>query len=241
MRNKKIKSNHNTISIIIPTKNEEKNLSWVLKRIKRVASRIGKHEIIIVDGHSKDNTREVAQEFGCRVILDHGKGKGEAMRVGGKKARGAILLFIDADGSHNPYDIPNLIKPIISKNIDHVSGSRMLAGSDELHKELSQFIRLIGSVLITLGVNYRFNVRLTDCQNGFRAIKKKVFNKLDLRENITTIEQEMIIKTLRKGYSLIEVPTHEYERRSGDSHIVVWKHSLRYIYSWLKLLLLRDY
>lgn len=224
------------LSIIIPARNEEKNLPWVLTRIKRMAARLPQHEILVVDGHSKDRTRAVARSFCCRVVSDHNKGKGEALRTGAKRAKGRILLFIDADGSHDPRDIPKLIRPILKKDIDHVSGSRMLAGSDDLFKDFDQFIRLTGSVLITLGINYRFKARLTDCQNGFRAIKKEVFGKLNLKENVTTIEQEMVIKTLRHGFSLAEVPAHEYERRFGKSSIVVWRKAPRYVFSWLKYL-----
>ncbi len=108
------------LSIIIPTKNEEKNLPWVLIRIKRLSHKLPEHEIIVVDGHSTDKTREVAKKFGCRVILDHMKGKGEAMRTAAKRANGKILLFIDADGSHNPKDIPKLITPIVKDEVDLV-------------------------------------------------------------------------------------------------------------------------
>lgn len=226
-----------SLSIIIPAKNEENNLPWVLTRIKRLAYKLPKHEIIVVDGHSTDKTREVAKKFGCRVILDHMKGKGEAMRTAAKRANGKILLFIDADGSHDPKDIPKLITPIIGDKADLVIGSRMLGGSEELYKYIDQYIRLIGSVLITVICNYRFKVKLTDLQNGFRAIKKEVFERLNLKENITTIEQEMVIKTLKKGYKIIEVPTHEYERRSGVSNISVLNYAPRYIYSWLKYML----
>lgn len=224
------------ISVIICAKNEEKNLPWVLRGIQKTLTRYP-YEIIVVDGYSSDKTVRVATNFNCKVVFDNKKGKGDAIRVGGKTARGRILVFIDADGSHDPRDIRKLIKPIIKNDYDHVSGSRMLGGSEELHRYLGQFIRLIGSAIITLMINYTLNVRQTDCQNGFRAIKKSIFEKLNLEENITTIEQEMIIKTLKKKYKLIEVPTHEFERRSGDSHIVIWKYAPRYIYSCIKYLL----
>lgn len=227
---------HSQISIIVPAKNEEKNLPFVFAKLQHVLKKLGRSEVIVVDGHSTDRTRKIAREFGFQVVTDHSKGKGDAIRVGAGHAHGDILVFIDADGSHDPNDIKKLLGPILYQNMDHVSGSRMLGGSEELYKNVGQAIRLWGSTLITLLVNYHFKVRLTDCQNGFRAIKKDVFYKLNSRENITTIEQEMVIKTLKKGFKLIEVPTHEYERKSGESHINILKVGPRYIYSCLKYL-----
>jgi len=111
-----------------------------------------------------------------------------------------------------------------------------LGGSDEAHGDLYKFIRMWGSDIITLGINYRFNVRLTDSQNGFRAIRRDVARALNLKENITTIEQEMVIKTLKKGYRMAEVPAHEYARKYGTSSIKLRKVMFRYVYSWLKYL-----
>jgi dolichol-phosphate mannosyltransferase len=92
----------------------------------------------------------------------------------------------------------------------------------------------MGSSLITALINHRFKVRLSESQNGFRAIKTSVLRSLDLKENITTIEQEMIIKTLKKGYRMAEVPSHEYERVAGYSKIKLRKVAFRYVYSMLK-------
>jgi dolichol-phosphate mannosyltransferase len=193
-------------------------------------------DVMVVDGHSSDRTAEIAGDLGAVVHRDNGRGKGDAIRVGISKAAGDILVFIDADGSHDPGDIPALVRPILDGEADHVSGSRMRGGSDELHGDLAKFIRVMGSDIITLGINYRFGVRLTDSQNGFRAIRKEVARSLGLREDITTIEQEMVIKTLRKGYRITEVPTHEYARRHGESHIKVGRVWFRYVYSWIRYL-----
>lgn len=221
----------NKISIIIPAKNEEKNIRDIVNKSLNYSD-----DIVVVDGHSGDRTREIAAALGARVFPDNKKGKGDAIRIGISKARNEILVFIDADGSHNPDDIPNLVKPILDGTADHVTGSRMRGGSDELHGDLFKFIRMVGSDIITLGINYRFGVRLTDSQNGFRAIKSGVAKALNLKEDITTIEQEMVIKTLRKGYSIFEIPTHEYERKYGKSHIKVQNVWFRYVFSWLKYL-----
>jgi dolichol-phosphate mannosyltransferase len=223
------------VSVVIPTKNEEKNIAGIIKGIKKWCSGFLK-EVIVVDGHSQDKTKEIAVKLGAKVVLDSGKGKGDAIKEAIKHVKGKITVFIDADGSHDPVDIKRLIKPILANKADHVSGSRMLGGSDELHGDINKFLRMTGSDIITLGINYRFGVRLTDTQNGFRAIRTSLARKLDLKENITTIEQEMIIKTLRNGYKIIEIPTHEYSRKSGESTIRLRKVAWRYVYSWLKYL-----
>jgi len=217
------------ISIVIPTKNEEASIAEIIEGCKPYGD-----EIIVIDGHSTDNTRAVAEGFGIKVHLDNKKGKGAAIRLAIAEVTGDIIVFIDADGSHSPSDIPKLVAPIIAGECDHVTGSRMRGGSDELHGDLGKFIRMLGSDVITLGINYRFGVRLTDSQNGFRAIRTEVARKLDLKENITSIEQEMIMKTLKLGYTIKEVPAHEYARKAGYSKVNVRKMAWRYIYCWLK-------
>jgi dolichol-phosphate mannosyltransferase len=219
------------ITAVIPAMNEEKTIGEIIKKCRSSVD-----EIIVVDGHSTDKTREIAENLDAKIILDHKKGKGEAMRSSIPHISGDITVFLDADGSHDPNDIARIIKPILKDEADHVTGSRLTGGSSELHGGFDECFRLMGSSFITACINWRYKVRLSDSQNGFRAIKTPVLKELDLKENKTTIEQEMIIKTLKKGYRIAEVPTHEYKRKYGDSHIKLWKHSLRYIYSLIKYL-----
>ncbi len=220
------------ISVVVPAKNEEEGIGAVLEACLPYAD-----EVLVVDGHSTDRTREIAEEFGVRIVQDNGKGKGDAIRVALTVVTGDIVVFVDADHSHRPSDIPLLVAPILRDEFDHVVGSRSRGGSDELHGDIMKFARMIGSDIITLGINYRYNVRLSDSQNGFRAIRTAVARDLGLQENITTIEQEMTIKTLAKGYRMGEVPAHEYARTFGESKIRLWRVSFRYVYSWLKYLL----
>lgn len=222
-----------TVTVVVPARNEAVNILPVLARARPYAD-----ELLVVDGHSTDGTRDIAVACGARVILDNGHGKGAAIRQAIEEASGDILVFIDADGSHDPEDIPALVQPIIDGVADHVSGSRMLGGSDELHATIQQFVRLFGSQIITLSVNYTLNVRLTDCQNGFRAIRRDVAAALGLQENITTIEQEMIIKSVRRGYRMAEVATHEYVRANGESNFRVQDVWGRYLFSLMYYLFL---
>jgi dolichol-phosphate mannosyltransferase len=217
------------VSVVIPTKNEEGLIGQIVDSVRPYAD-----EVLVIDGHSSDGTRDIAAARGARVELDGGKGKGEALRRSMASATGDNVVFIDADGSHDPRDIPALVAPIKAGAADMVIGSRGKGGSDELHGTLEQFIRYIGSQLIMLAINYRWNVRLTDSQNGFRAVRRDVGLKLGLKANLTTIEQEMLMRALKLGYRVDEIPTHEYERKWGTSKVVVWKLWSAYLWSFFR-------
>ncbi len=222
-----------TLSIAIPALNESATLGEIID-----GCRLYSDDILVIDGHSRDRTAAIARECGARVIFDHRRGKGEALRTAIHYLKRPIVVFVDADGSHDPKDIPLLVQPILDGVADHVSGSRLLGGSSELHGGFDECFRLMGSSFITACINHRFGVRLSESQNGFRAIRTDVLRALGLRENITTIEQEMIIKTLKKGYRMAEAPTHEQKRKAGYSKISVKKVAFRYVWSMVRYLYL---
>ncbi len=217
------------ITVVIPAKNEAEMIAEIIESVRPFA-----HEVLVVDGHSDDGTFEIATRCGARVIRDRGRGKGDAIRCAIAEIQTPFVVFIDADGSHDPQDIPKLALPLIEGIYDHVTGSRLIGGSSELHGGFDECFRLMGSSFITACINWRFKVRLSDSQNGFRAIKLEVLKQLDLKEDVTTIEQEMIIKSLRKGFKMGEVPTHEYPRKYGTSKINIYKAAFRYCYSVVK-------
>jgi dolichol-phosphate hexosyltransferase len=215
-----------SVTVVIPTRNEEGLIGEIVDAVRPYG------DVLVIDGHSTDRTREIAGAHGARVVLDGGRGKGQAIRQSFKETKSDIVVFIDADGSHDPRDIPLLVAPIAAGDADMVIASRGKGGSDELHGTLGQFIRYVGSQLIMLAINYRWNVRLSDSQNGFRAIRREVGLALDLRSNLTTIEQEMLMRALKRGYRVGEVGSHEYERRWGTSKVVVWKLWWAYVWSF---------
>ena len=220
-----------TVTVVIPALNEEQTIVEIIEGCKPHAD-----ELIVVDGHSQDRTREVSEEHGARVILDNKKGKGEAIRHVIGFVSGDIIVFIDADGSHDPNDIPKLVAPLKSGESDHVSASRLIGGSSELHGGFDECFRLMGSSFITACINWKYKVQLSESQNGFRAIKTEVIKQLGLVEDITTIEQEMIMKTLRKGFRMAEVPSHEHKRKQGYSKISLRRVWFRYVYTVVKYL-----
>jgi dolichol-phosphate mannosyltransferase len=223
--------NRENLTVVIPALNEALTIGEIIEKVRPWTS-----DILVVDGHSPDGTAEIARSLGARVVFDQGKGKGEAIRSVIPHLDREITVFIDADGSHDPADIPALIRPILAGEADHVSGSRLIGGSSELHGGFDECFRLMGSSLITACINHRFHVRLSESQNGFRAIRTAVLRDLGLQENITTIEQEMIIKTLKRGYRMAEVPSHEHKRKAGYSKISVRKVAFRYVWTMIRYL-----
>lgn len=202
------------LTAIIPARNEAGSIADVITGCRRFAS-----HVLVVEGGSTDNTVEVALAAGARIIRDPGLGKGAALRLAVEHVTTPICVFVDADGSHDPMDIPLLVAPIRDGQADHVHGSRLRGGSDELHGGWDEFFRLAGSAFITCLINVRFNTRLSDSQNGFRAIRTDAFRSLSLHSKHTTIEMELIMASLSAGHILLEVPTHERPRTAGYSKI----------------------
>jgi len=134
-----------------------------------------------------------------------------------------VVVFIDADGSHSPKDIPSLVEPILNGHLDLCVGSRFSGGSDELSVNLPQLIRTIGNISMNIAINKRWGTELTDTLNGFRAGRRQALLAIDLQQNRHTIEQEMIMKMLRAGYKVGNVASHEYARAHGESHINPWR------------------
>jgi len=217
------------VSIVMAAKNEARSIGAIVTACRPLAAEV----IVVADRECHDRTVAVAEAAGARVIVDAGRGKGHAMVRGLAEVRTAITVFIDADGSHDPADIPKLVAPLVNGAAEHVSASRLTGGSSELHGGFDEFFRLAGSSFITACINWRFGVRLSDSQNGFRAILTDVCRDLGLTSQSTTIEQEMIMKSLRRGYRIVEVPSHEHERLFGSSNISVRRDCLKYALSLL--------
>ena len=218
------------VTAVVPARNEAATIATVVRECLNYAA-----HVVVVEGGSTDNTAEFARAAGARVVQDTGLGKGAALRLAIAHVETPLCVFVDADGSHDPIDIPLLIAPIHAGLADHVTGSRLLGGSDELHGGGDEFLRLAGSAFITYLINRRFGTRLSDSQNGFRAMRTTDFRRLDLRARHTTIEMEMIMAALAAGLRIAEVPTHERPRAAGFSKISLARPGTWFSYGWCLL------
>ncbi|HVT39972.1 MAG TPA: glycosyltransferase family 2 protein [Gemmatimonadaceae bacterium] len=206
------------VVVVLPARNEVRTIGDLVARARPFC-----HEVVVADGHSSDGTPDAARSAGARVLRDPGTGKGGAIRMCIDTIDADVLVFMDADGSHHPEDIPRLVQLVVDGSADIAVGSRFTGGSDELSVNVGQLIRTIGNIAMNIAINRRWKIELTDTLNGFRAVRRAALLRVGLREHRHTIEQEMIMKALRYGFTVRNVATHEYTRAYGTSHINVWK------------------
>lgn len=178
---------------------------------------------------------EIAKR-GVDIAYDNGRGKGAAIRQAIDTRDEDVLVFFDADGSHNVEDIQRLLTPITHDKADLVVASRLLAGSEEFFCDPISFVRFLGNKTSNLIVNLfvsRGRIKITDSQNGFRAIRTECARRLDLKENTFAIEQEMIMKAIKENFRIEEIPSFERKRMSGRSHLNPIKMLPHFIRSFL--------
>jgi glycosyltransferase involved in cell wall biosynthesis len=202
------------VCVVIPTLNEAATLAQVIEGARPFCA-----HIIVIDGGSTDGTLEIAQHAGVRCETLLVRGKGRALRHALALVQTPITIFIDADGSHDPRDIPRLVEPVAQGQAALSVGSRWTGGSDELHGDMNKWLRRSGSRVLTTLINLRWGARLSDIQNGFRAFDTRIGQRIGLCENDFTIEQEMIMKFLAGGFRVVNVPSHEYARQGGQAKL----------------------
>jgi len=217
------------VTIVILARDESQSIGEVVQAASPWA-----RDVIVMDGRSTDGTAEVARTSGAHVFSDRGKGKGAAARQSLELCDTELVVFMDADGSHDPRDVPLLVAAVARDGADLCVGSRFAGGSDELSVSVGQLIRTIGNILMNIAINRRWGVELTDTLNGFRAVRREAAIAVGLEEDTHTIEQEMVMKFLRHGLVVVNEPTHEYKRRFGASHITIWREWPKFVWCVLK-------
>ena len=166
------KTGNSEVTVIIPTLNEEKNIAEVILELKH----LGYHNILIVDGNSRDRTVEIAKESGADVIIQNGRGKGDALRqaFNHSDVNGDVVVMMDADGSMNCKEIPLFIKALKS-GVDLVKGSRFYKYG---YSEDMNLIRRIGNRFFVSLVNLFWSTNYTDLCYGFGVFRKVAVEKL---------------------------------------------------------------
>jgi hypothetical protein len=200
-----------TVSLIIPTRNEARNVADVLGRLPKMVT-----EVVLVDA-SSDVTKLMARSSrsDIRIIGEPAPGKGNALRAGLAAAHGDVLVAMDADGSMSPEEIPRFVHPL-EHGFDFTKGSRFMAGGGSLDITPT---RRAGNRALVEAANLLLGVRYTDLCYGFFAMRRIFLESLDLRSTGFEIETEIIVRAQLIGLRIAEVPSVELPRRTGESNL----------------------
>ncbi|HLX89484.1 MAG TPA: glycosyltransferase family 2 protein [Acidimicrobiales bacterium] len=208
------------MSLVIPAKNEARNLPRVLTDIPKVVG-----EVILVDGLSTDVTHMVATEHrpDIRIVHERKPGKGNALRAGFAAATGDIIVAMDADGSMMSEEIPRLLY-FLTHGYDFVKGSRFISGGSSL--DITPVRKLGNSMLCSLA-NAFFETQFTDLCYGFFAFHRKFLPHLALTSQGFEIETEITVRAAKIGLRMAETPSIEMPRFSGSSNLNAFRDGIR--------------
>jgi glycosyltransferase involved in cell wall biosynthesis len=218
---------HVRVSLVIPAMNEEKNIGWVLRRLPENVD-----EVILVDGNSKDDTVAVSRAIrpDIRVVGQDRPGKGAALRAGFAAARGDFIVMIDADRSMDPREIQRYLD-LLDQGHDLVKGSRFLGNGGTTDMEL---IRFLGNGVLRGLVNGLFRADFTDLCYGFFAFRRNRLDDLALCSDGFEIETEIVVRAVKAGLRIGEVPSFESPRAYGESNLNTWRDGTRVLCTVLR-------
>lgn len=203
-----------TVDVVIPALNEEASLPLVLAAIPHPPVR----RVVVADNGSADGTARVAREGGAEVVAAPRRGYGSACLAGLAHLRQTgppdVVVFIDADYSDHPEELPSLIAPILAGEADLVIGSRVL-GRRERGALLPQ--ARAGNFVACLLIRLFYGHRFTDL-GPFRAVRWEALERLGMADPDFGWTAEMQVKAVRQGLRAVEVPV-SYRRRTGVSKI----------------------
>lgn len=216
-----------TISVVIPTKNEARNIVWVLENMDPIVD-----QVVIVDFRSTDGTTDIARMIRPDVlVVEHPlPGKGEAIRAGFAAATGDVVVMLDADGSMDPAEIRRMVEQLAS-GYDLAKGSRFLAGGGTTDMT---WLRRLGNAGLVGLTNILLGARYSELCYGFMALRRSRIAELGLRSTGFEIETEIVVRAHRAGLAVVEVPSFESPRRNGESNLNTFRDGWRVLITLLR-------
>ena len=216
-----------SVSVVIPAKNEARNIAWVLERIPSFVD-----EVIVVDGLSNDGTLEVAKMISPDVVVIHEMrpGKGRALRAGFEAARGDYVVMLDADGSMDPAEIGAFVE-MLDEGYDFVKGSRFLPGGGTTD---ITWLRSFGNARLLDLANLIFGTSFSELCYGYCAFRREALYSLDLDAEGFEIETQIVTRAVRRHLRIAELPSNEAPRRYGESNLHAFRDGLRVLRTLLR-------
>ncbi|MFP3908225.1 MAG: S-layer glycoprotein N-glycosyltransferase AglJ [Archaeoglobaceae archaeon] len=197
------------ICVLVPTLNEEKTIGEVVEGFRSLGYRV-----VVIDGHSKDRTVEIAESKGAEVILQTGKGKGQAIKEAFNYIDSEVLVMVDGDGTYLPEEVDYLLEPIKKGFADHVIGNRLANFEEGAFTKLN----LIGNKILNFFFRLNYGSDLHDILSGYRAFTQDVYKNVDLKKLGFEVETEITVDTIAKGFTVVEVPI-TYRERGGETKL----------------------
>ena len=210
------------ISIVLPAKNESAAIGATVANIRQHYPNTAAVEVLVVNDGSTDNTAAVAQSAGARVLYHpYSKGNGAAIKTGARAASGDVIVFMDADGQHDPADIVRLLKEL-EQGYDMVVGARQNGSQASVGRGLANgFYNRLAS--------WMTGHKVADLTSGFRAARADKFREfLYLLPNGFSYPTTSTMAFFRAGYAVASVPIHA-AKRIGKSHIRLLRDGTRFL------------
>jgi glycosyltransferase involved in cell wall biosynthesis len=216
-------------SFVFPCLNEEETLGQCIAALKDSLKKGAfEYEIIVADNGSSDKSAEIARSLGATVVSVPEKGYGAAIKGGFSAAKGRYVIFADADGSYRLEDAPALYDAAVKSDADMTIASRL---NGTVEKGAMPFLhRYLGTPVLTFLINVLFGGKLTDCNSGFRCVKKTSFAKWNIRANGMEFASELLIKALKNKSNIEEIKSGlRKDLRSRPPHLRTWRDGMRHL------------
>ena len=217
------------LSFIFPCLNEKDTISLCIEQLEAILKKTKiNYEIIISDNGSTDGSLDIAKQYDVRIINTKEKGYGEALKNGFAHALGKYIAFADIDGSYPLEFIPQMYKTIIKEDADMVVASRM---TGVIEKGAMPFThRYLGTPVLTKIIDWLFCGNLTDCNSGFRLMKKSSYEQWQTRSSGMEFASELLIKALKAKAKIIEIPAGlNKDKRHKPPHLNTWRDGMRHL------------
>jgi len=199
--------NKEEVCILIPTLNEGKTISGLVNEFKT----LGYPDILVIDGHSADDTVSKAHKAGARVVVQSGTGKGQAISQAFHIITSKYVVMIDGDGTYLPEEIDKLLEPVISGQADHVIGNRFA----NYQKGAFTRLNLFGNRILNKIFGFAYGIWLNDILSGYRAFNYNAIKHIELNRTGFEVETEITVECVKKDLKIVEVPITYLARVSG--------------------------
>ncbi|WP_342303936.1 S-layer glycoprotein N-glycosyltransferase AglJ [Methanolobus sp. ZRKC5] len=187
------------VCILLPVLNEEATIGQVIRDFRLE----GFDNILVIDGNSKDRTREISEAEGARVVVQTGKGKGQALKQAFELIDEEYIVMADGDGTNLAKDVHAVLGPVLEGKADHVMGNRLVDYEEGAFTRLNLF----GNKIINKIFGLAYGLWLEDILTGYRAFNKKAIKSFELKKLGFEIESEITIESVKKDLRILEVPT----------------------------------